>query len=293
MPDPNTNDNLKEELNIRERLKKLAEDKLRMGAEQTHILEIMNNLEDEILKSDTKKTEKQKELLNIQKKISKQGKDIEEIYKNENTTFDTLKTAYEKFVDLKKDEFNIQKQIGAEEKNKSQRAALYDVLGLKKSIDLIKEFNENLKLSFDTAIFGVFVSLLKDFVGLFQQIDGAASAFRINMGFTRDSTQTLEKNVRAAYFELAQVGVTTKELYESLQGVAGVIGTSRFATIDMAKDMALMSVSLGVAKETSAGFALSMGMMAGATMDSQKNISLFTSKLSLSQFSLNYGLNDK
>lgn len=280
MPDPKTIDDLKKELSIEERLKILAEERVVSTRTRKNLIGIINDIENNILDADLKRTETQKKHLNIQKRISDQARKIISLYEDASTTTRKLRKEYEIFAELRNKELNLQRQISLEDKQKALRLEFFNVIGLKKSNDLINEFNENWKLSPMISVLALSVFLLKNLLEVFDKVDAAASDFRINMGFTRPATEEIEKNVRALYFQLAQSGVQAKDLYAAFQAVAQSVGSTQFTTNAMAGDIALMSAQLGVTAGTSAEFARVMGMMGRSTMDAQKDISIFTAKLS-------------
>jgi hypothetical protein len=275
------NEELYEQLNIVEKLKAAQKD-LALGTNDTYnILKTINSLEQKMFDRAKKDlTENQLKKLNIQKAIHKLGKYIEDQSKTGITDADRFRKAVENIGKLRIKELDLTEKISDQDRLRNAKLELYNTLGLGKTVELFKKLNEQWKENPMLAILTIANKLLSDFLVIFKEVDGAAADFRINMGFVRSDTQILEKNVRAAYFNLAHTGVEAKNLYESFQAISKTIGTSQATTIDMAKDMSLMSVSLGVVQETSAEFSRTMGMVARNTMDSQKNITLFVSKLS-------------
>lgn len=182
----------------------------------------------------------------------------------------------QKITALKQEELGIVKQIQNQEKFDEALSKLK----LKGLYDAAKQLKDTFAAHPGLAFISVLTNAFISFVKIFRHLDEAAANFRISMGLLRPTTVELEKNIRGVYFTMIQTGVEAKDLYEALQAGAATMGTMQSTTVAMAGDMALLKVQLGVAQTTSAAFAMSMGMAAKDTMDSQKNVALFTAALS-------------
>lgn len=281
MAEPKQSEELQEQFNLVEKLKELSADKAKHTAYERDLLITINNL-GHVMTKRVKNEEipLQHEKENIQKKIYKLQKELVEGIEAGNIRVDRARQLGNEIVKEKIKELDLSQQIADEEARKKAMTDFYNTVGLGKTIEFVKQLRELWKTHPMLAVLKVSGIILKDIFELFKVIDGAAADFRKNMGFVRDDTYDLEYKVRQTYFALANTGVAAKDLYESFQEISKAIGTSQATTMDMAKDMSLMSVSLGVAQTTSAEFSKTMGMMARNTMDSQKNMGMFVSRLS-------------
>lgn len=151
--------------------------------------------------------------------------------------------------------------------------------GLGKLIDGSKALLELWK----NPMFAVLSSVLyvsKQIWDAFVSMDKAAANFRRTLGITRKDSELLEESVRGAAFQYARLGVTADNLYNSFKEVAFTIGTSHAATKDMAVDMSILAVQVGVAEKTSAEFLKTLGMVGKVTMDSQRDMLYFAQAMS-------------
>jgi hypothetical protein len=167
---------------------------------------------------------------------------------------------------------------------KNRNAAIGNVLStiglenLHKSYTSISStLSQGLKLSTVWALIGKWLAFS---VGVFDKIDKQAADFRKTMGITRTYTSEIDKSARAVAFNLAHVGATAKDAYDSFIGIANSLGSAYYATKEMSTDMALMQAQLGIAAGTSAEFLQTMGMVGRTTADAQKDMALFTAQLS-------------
>jgi hypothetical protein len=280
MADPKNIDNLKEEVNLQEQLKKLISERVVNERTRSSYLGMINNIEEKIVDSGKKQTQSQKELLNLQKRSSDQLKESITLLNTRGVTTIAVGNSLREWERMSNRELELKKQINIEDGIKAEKINLYNKLGLGTSIEYLEKFNNLVKENPFAAALSVLTLLVTDFVKVFTEVDTAAADFRISMGFIRSDTSELEKSVRNSYFNLAQTGIVAKDLYDAIHAVGQSMGTIQASTAAMRDDMALMSAQLGVAVGTSAEFERSMGMMARNTMDSQKDMALFTSRLS-------------
>lgn len=280
MANPSTNDELREQGSLTAKLEAAVKQLGQKYAENLGFLDAINDIEAATLKKSKDISEDKQKQLNLQKDISELVSELNEKSKDA-VMYDTrLRKLVIEIRDKKLEELKIGESIAKQEKFKASLIDASNTLGLKKAVDLAIQFRNTWKDNPFLAVLNLSAKLISDFLDIFRQVDGAAADFRKNMGFVRNDTVDLEKNVRNTYFRLAQVGVEAKNLYASYEEVNKALGTSQATTLSMARDMSLMNVQLGVAQGTSAEFSKAMGMMAKNTMDSQNNISLFTAKLS-------------
>lgn len=251
---------------------------------QKDILKLIRNTQRDITSELKTQNEEQKALKNIQTQISNIAREIEDEYKRLNQgSADALENLVELHRDLAekvKQEASMSKDMAHSEAARSNIIVTLNRLGFERAINLTKELNtmwaQSPMLAVANGVIIAFQAILK----IFDPLDKAAADFRISMGFTRTATKGIEADVRTMYFQLAQTGITADDLYKSFQAISTSLGSAYFTTKEMAAEMGLLSAQLGVAQTTSAEFARVMGMMSRSTMDSQRNIALFTSKLS-------------
>lgn len=280
MADPKTTENFEEQINLASRLRGILREQGAINEANRDVLNEIDSIENNILNSTNKLSGKKREVNNLQKDISDLtsvfNKEIERGNGHLTSTVDLVKEIGRK----KNEELNLQKNISSEESLKAKLTDLYNELGLGKSLKYLEDFNKLARENPFAASLMVITGLLKVFKGIFDEIDSAAADFRITMGFIRSDTADIEQSVRNAHFDMYQTGVSAKELYGSLQAVSGAIGTWQAATAQVRDDIALMNKQLGISQDTSAEFATTMGMMGRSTMDAQKDMALFTSRLS-------------
>ena len=115
---------------------------------------------------------------------------------------------------------------------------------------------------------------------VFQELDSSAAEFRKSIGLTRKDSvdlETMSRNVAISYMRL---GVTAKDVYDSVRSLADTIGSVRVATDGMVKNMSLLAAQVGVSTKVSAQFLKTMSMVSRTTMDAQKDMLLFTQHMS-------------
>lgn len=172
------------------------------------------------------------------------------------------------------------KQLNIQEELRNSAAKLEGTIftiasqaGLGGIVNLMKtwrdEYGKTLVIS--TLLIGIFKAIF----GVFKQLDDAAWEFRKAMGEVRTATKGITDNANSLAVEMANIGVTATNFYDSMKAVAGIMGTTQFVTKDMAKDMSVMAAQVGVAELASAEFLKTMGMMGKTTMDSQRNMLFF------------------
>ena len=280
MADNKLNDELRDNLDIVSKLKEALSNVTDEYAKESGLLDGINTIENQILNTTKKLSEEQQKRKSLQNQINALGDEFNQKIKDTASNETRLHEIIEQIKNKRSEIFEINKNIALQEAFETQQQKLFNEIGLGKAVKYMEEFNELVRENPWAAVLSIVSGLLHVFKNIFVELDSAAADFRINMGFIRSDTSELEKNVRAAHFELYQTGVTAKELYGAFQAIGQSIGTSQATTNQMAKDMALMAVQLGVSEATSAEFAKTMGMMGKSTMDAQKDISLFTSRLS-------------
>lgn len=244
-------------------------------------LQLQLDIAEKSLKSDDKRKDLDNKILNLQKTISKEKFIIAELTDRANKgelinaeaaleklkTLFTTKDELQKLQDIKKRDLSLEDVI--------TRAGYGRMVEL---VKLVKEYGIHHAVAL-TTLAGVGL-ILKHLITSYGEIDKAAAEFRKSIGITRDDSKNIEETARNITFNLAGVGVTAKDVYTSFLSVAKSIGTSQAVTKDMAENMSLLSVQLGVAQEDSAEFSRIMGQVGRTTMDAQKDMTLFVSKLS-------------
>jgi hypothetical protein len=147
--------------------------------------------------------------------------------------------------------------------------------GFKALIDKSREFREAWTTH---PILGI-GKILLHMIDVFDQMDQAAAAFRMNMGFTREYTKTIDANAREIAFNFAHVGVNAKIAYEATAALSRSLFSSMSASKELVTDVALMSAQLGISAGTSAEFMKNMGMASRTTASAQADMTLFAAKM--------------
>lgn len=109
-------------------------------------------------------------------------------------------------------------------------------------------------------------------VALFKKIDKAAYDFRMTMGMTRDSSESIYKITKNLSLELMGIGVTIEAVYKSVMALGTEMGGVGLATEDLVANVSILKSQLGVAEEDSAGFLRNMAAVSNSTMASQQNM---------------------
>lgn len=154
--------------------------------------------------------------------------------------------------------------------------SLVNKIGLKEMLETTKEISEAWSVH---PIMGI-GKVLEYAVGVFNKFDVAAANFRMNVGFTREYTKSIDQYVRDIAFNFANIGVDAKIVYDAIYAISSGLFSSVSATKKMATDVAMMATSLGVSASTFVEFAKSMGIASRATAESQLNMGMFAAKLS-------------
>jgi hypothetical protein len=143
-----------------------------------------------------------------------------------------------------------------------------------------KEIKDLWKLQPELVVFRAVVGILKQIWSIYQNLDTAAAEFRKSMGFTRADSVDLESMARSIVISYMRLGVSAKDVYDSIHSLADTIGSARVATEGMVKNMSLLAGQLGISTKISAQFLKTMAMVGKTTMDSQKDMLLFAQHMS-------------
>jgi hypothetical protein len=122
--------------------------------------------------------------------------------------------------------------------------------------------------------------ILKQIYNIFDQLDSAAADFRKSVGITRDDSEALESMARDIAINYMRLGVSAKDVYGSIKGIANEIGSTQYATKSVVENMSLFQAQLGISTKTSAGFLKTMAMISRSTTSSQKDMMLFAQHMS-------------
>jgi hypothetical protein len=117
-------------------------------------------------------------------------------------------------------------------------------------------------------------------LGVFKSMDKAAAEFRMKMGATRDTVESLRLSVQNVAISLMNVGVSIEGAYQSMYALGEVMGGVHNVSRDLVETTALLKAQLGVAEEDSAKFMKNMAAVSKTTMQSQKSLAYFTKSLS-------------
>src|SRR5579862_1093612 len=150
----------------------------------------------------------------------------------------------------------------------------------KKVKDILQMGRLSPALLLSTVASTILLYTFKKIWDVFDQIDSAAADFRKSMGIMRQDSATVESNVRNLAVSLMGIGVTAKNLYESIRAIADELGSSQSYTTDMVKDMALLSAQFGISAQTSAKFLKTMAMVSGSTASTQRDMLLIAQSMS-------------
>lgn len=147
-----------------------------------------------------------------------------------------------------------------------------------------REIKSTLNLSPALFLAGTASSILlytfKKIWDVFDQLDSAAADFRKSMGIMRIDSIALEANVRDMAVNMMALGVTAKNLYDSIRAIADELGSSQSYTADMVKDMSLLTAQFGISAQTSAKFLKTMAMVSGSTASVQRDMLLVAQRMS-------------
>ena len=177
------------------------------------------------------------------------------------------------------DIYKLEHQITQEKNSQALADEILTKLGLGKLVTLRKSIEEMANKSPWLVIASGIGVIFKSVFDTFKLMDQAAADFRKTIGATREGTARIESDARGIAFELAHVGVSAKDAYDSYVAMGNSIGTTQAMTKDLAENTALFQAQLGIAQSTSVDFTKTMGMISGQTMDSQKNMALFTQQM--------------
>lgn len=281
MPD---NSELKESVDLMGTLREQAKGLAKDSDTQKEIYEIISDTQKKIVKDVQTQTEEQKKLKSIQTDISGLAKEIAEEYERLNhgsaDALENLRSLHEKIGEKLVEESKQQQAIGKQEEFRANIVMLLNRAGLEKAVDYYKQMNQLWQSNPMVAVLAGSLDIIKKIISVFDNLDKAAADFRISMGFTRESTSAIEGSARETYFQLAQSGLTIDKIYESFKSIEKSVGTTQAASQGMTADMGLLNVQLGVATDTSAEFAKAMAMMGRSTLEAQRDLTLFATKLS-------------
>lgn len=279
------NNELRDSLDLMTNLKRQAKELVEHTEEWEDAMLIINDLENKIKKSSKEINDDATKLKNLQTEVSNILVDINAHYeaRSKGIKVDTqeLLDLYSKLNQKLIDRDNLASKLSKRDEAMNHAVEVLNRIGLGNTVKLSKEFIETWQKGLKTfAVAFVLIEGFKVLFDLLDKIDKPAADFRIAMGLTRESTGQIEKDTRATYFQLAQIGITTDKIYDSYKAIESSIGNTFVTTKGLAADFATLNVSLGVAQATSADFARAMAMMSQSTLDAQRDVTLFTAKLS-------------
>lgn len=279
------NNELRDSLDLMTNLKRQAKELVEHSEEWEDVMVIINDLENKIKKTSKEINDDATKLKNLQTEVSNVLGDINRHYearsKGIKVDSQELLDLYGKLNQKLLDRDVLSSKIAKKDEAMNHAVEVLNRLGLGNTVKLSKEFIETWQKGLKTfAVAFLLVEGFKTLVQLLDKVDKPASDFRISMGLTRDATGDIEKDTRATYFQLAQIGITTDKIYDSYKAIEESIGNTYVTTKGLAADFATLNVSLGVAQATSSDFARAMAMMSSSTLDAQRDITLFTAKLS-------------
>ena len=175
-----------------------------------------------------------------------------------------------------------EKEIENAEKIKKGWEGIDSQLGgfIKKSKGLKESLNLSPKLYIAQISASIFLYTLKQIYNVFDQLDSAAADFRKSMGITRIDSVKLESDARAISISLMSIGVSAKDVYNSIKSIADEFGSSRTYSLDMVSDMATLTAQFSITGQTSSKFVKSMAMVSGSTASTQKNMLMIAQRMS-------------
>lgn len=151
---------------------------------------------------------------------------------------------------------------------------------ISKAKELRKQMNLSPMLFVATILSGVIFLTFKKIFDVFDQLDSAAADFRKSMGIMRQDSGVIESDIRNMAVHMMALGVTAKDLYESVRAIADEFGSSQTYTAGMVKDMALFTAQFGISAQISAKFLKSMAMVSSSTASAQRDMMLVAQSMS-------------
>lgn len=119
--------------------------------------------------------------------------------------------------------------------------------------------------------YGAILTVLKSTFDLFKSLDKSAWEFRKATGMTREGMAGIRTAVDKTAISMMHIGVTADSLYKSISELGKSMGGIHNVSIDLAKNISVMSAQLGISEELSARFLRNMGAMTKSTMQSQSD----------------------
>ena len=172
-------------------------------------------------------------------------------------------------------------QLDLLEKHKkaaSSMAGMWD--GIDKKLGGIgaksKKLVEQFKLAPGLFLAGIAIDILKYSLlkiwNIFDQLDSAAADFRKSMGIVRSQSVDMEKVIRDIAVHFMGIGVSGKDVAESLKAISETAGSTQSYTREMVVDMATFSAQFGITAQTSAKFLKTMAAVSQSTMSTQTDM---------------------
>ena len=147
-----------------------------------------------------------------------------------------------------------------------------------------KELKETLNLSPSLFLAGIASTILlysfKKIWEVFDQLDSKQQISENQWELPGADSGALEANVRDISIKLMAIGVSAKNVYESIRAIADEFGSSQTYTSEMVSDMASLTAQFGITAQTSAKFVKSMAMVSGSTASAQKDMLLVAQRMS-------------
>ena len=195
-----------------------------------------------------------------------------------------INKANEELESLTKRQSNIQNAIADAIKRKGMEEKLSVVRG-KALQDITSKYfgslGEIIEVWKDTGSRGfVLFTLIKQIVGIFNQLDISAFEFRQEMGFTRNYTADIDEFARSGAASMAQLSVTGKKMYEAAAGLSKELFSSANVTQEMMNNVALISTQLGVSAQAAAELLKNLGIVSRSAASTQQDTLYFAASLS-------------
>lgn len=195
-----------------------------------------------------------------------------------------IRAEQSRILKLLKEEYNERDRINALLEREKGNLLIMQKSGLQGLIDKTKEWNTMIKanplLIAGAAAFKTITYSFKQIWDIFDKLDSAASDFRKSMGIVRTQSSNIETVARGIAIQFMGIGVSAKDVYESFKAISETAGSTRSYTVDMVKDMSMISAQFGITAQTSAKFLKTMAMVSTSTMSTQKDMLLVAQRMS-------------
>jgi len=242
----------------------------------------------EVAKDEVKLTEK---LSNIQNSIESKTKEIA-FWENQRLHHAAavagmggmIRAEQNRLLRLLEKEYDERNRINAILEKEAANLLIMQKSGLQGLTEKTKEWGNMLSkadkmIIAESAAFIIMKNTLGQIWKIFDRLDTAAADFRRSMGIVRSQSSDIETVARGIAVQYMGIGVSAKDVYESLKAIAETAGSTRSYTREMVSDMSLFSAQFGITAQTSAKFLKTMASVSKSTMSTQKDMLMIAQRM--------------